>query len=529
MTSSRISYTATPDFCDISLSSGLSRSQMEQSSQPRIVDWDGPNDPDNPFNWTKSRKLVINILCLIATLSCNANATTLTVAWRETNLIYGISDDTFPNSYWGVTSWTLGGSISMAFLLPLTEDYSMRWGYLISYAGLIIFTIPQAVIHNFAGFLVLRFFAGGCVSMVANGVVGMSCDMWNGERSRNLPVSTYITTYLAGAALGPVVGAAILTRLDWTWIIWIQVIFHAALFTLIAIVLKETRGPVILRRRAELIRKQTGQPAIAISDIDSPSALEVLKISLQRPVWMFFTEYVVFTFTMWSSFAVGLVYLFTQSTELVFSELFGWSSVQAGFVQASIAIGMVLAWFANFYGKHLYFASASRNTETVGEPIPEAHLYVSIFGTFIGVLGGMFIYAWTAFEYVPWIGPAIGLAMVGFGINTIVTAVGHYLTSCYARFAVSACGAVGAGENLLASFLPLATMAMYHSLGLHWPSTILGIIAIPLGLAPVIMVIRGQSIRAKSPFIMEARYEAKDMGMHAINESESQELRAVAS
>ncbi|KAG8631155.1 hypothetical protein KVT40_000295 [Elsinoe batatas] len=495
-----------------------------ETPEVTIVDWDGPIDPENPFNWAKSRKVVINVLCLLATLSCNANATALTAAWRVTNPIYGISDETFPNSYWSVTSWTLGGSLFMACLLPLTEDYSLRWGYLISYAGLIIFTIPQAVIHNFGGFLFLRFLAGGCVSMVANCVVGIICDVWGEERSRHLPVSTFITTYLAGTALGPVVGAAILRRLDWTWIIWIQVIFHATLFTLIAIVLKETRGSVILRRRAELTQKRTGRPAVAVTDVNSPPAVEILTISLRRPVWMFLTEYVVFTFTMWSAFSVGLVYLFTQSTEIVFTDLYGWTPLSAGYVQSSIAIGMLIAWVVNFYSERLYFASASRNSEEVGVPIPEAHLYVSIFGTFVGVLGGMFIYAWTAYPTVPWIGPAIGLAMVGFGINTIVTAVGHYLTCCYARFAISACGAVGAGENLFASFLPLATMAMYRRLGLHLPSTILGILAIPLGLAPVIMIIRGRQIRAKSPFIVEARYESKDLGVQGLDIIE-QELR----
>lgn len=25
---------------------------------PNIVDWDGPNDPENPRNWTKTRKMV---------------------------------------------------------------------------------------------------------------------------------------------------------------------------------------------------------------------------------------------------------------------------------------------------------------------------------------------------------------------------------------------------------------------------------------------------------------------------------------
>ena len=35
----------------------------ENHEDPNIVDWDGPNDPENPLNWPESRK-TINLLLL---------------------------------------------------------------------------------------------------------------------------------------------------------------------------------------------------------------------------------------------------------------------------------------------------------------------------------------------------------------------------------------------------------------------------------------------------------------------------------
>ena len=44
----------------------------EKGSQqdPNIVDWDGPNDPENPLNWPTSKKVTaIGVISLITLLS----------------------------------------------------------------------------------------------------------------------------------------------------------------------------------------------------------------------------------------------------------------------------------------------------------------------------------------------------------------------------------------------------------------------------------------------------------------------------
>ncbi|PNS17256.1 hypothetical protein CAC42_6939 [Sphaceloma murrayae] len=472
-----------------------------------IVDWNGPNDPENPFNWSKPRKLLITILCLTATMTCTMNGTALTVAWKDTNEHFGISDEHFPNSYWPVASWTIGGAVFMMVFLPLMEDFSVRWGYLASYVMFLLFVFPQALVQNFAGFIVIRFFAGGFVSLVANCIVGICCDIWEGERGRSVPVASYITVYLSGSSLGPVMGAAVLTTLHWKWIIWIQLIFYTSLLPLFILLLPETRGSNILRARARSLRRNDPTRTFSTTeDLDRSSPLDTLRTSLSRPFHLFFTEWVVFSFTIWSSFAVGLVYLFTQSTEQVFSHLYGWTSIQAGLIQSAIVLGMCLAWIANFYQINLYFASAARNSESPGDPIPEAHLYHSILGCFLGCGGGMFLYAWSSTPSVPWPVPALGLLLVGYGINAIVIAVAAYVTACYSKYAVSAVASVCAGENLFAALLPLAASTMYSKLGFGWASTLLGLFSVVLGGAPVVMLFWGRQIRTRSPFISEARY-----------------------
>lgn len=471
-----------------------------------IVDWNGPCDPDNPFNWSVRRKWIITGVSLFATLTSLLNGTIITVAHEAINNEFGISDATFPNSYWPVASWAIGGAISMMTILPLMEDFGIRWPFLGTYLVFLCFIIPQAVAQNFATLIITRFFAGACVCILATSAGAIICDVWEGDVGRTVPMSLFVTAYLVGSTLGPVIGAAIFEFLSWRWIGYIQLIWNAAFFPMYFVVIRETRGPVILRRRAEAIRAKTGRKAYSKEEIDNTPLMEILVTSIKRPIYMLCTEYVVFSFTCWSAFSIGTVYLFTQSVEQVFAGLYGWNASQAGYVQGAVVIGEILGISGALASSRLYFASASRNKINPGQPIPEARLYVSIFAGFVGVTGGMFIYAWTAYPHISWIAPAIGMGMVGFGINIIVTAIADYVTDSYSMYAASALGVIGLGENVVSAFLPLSAQALYTNLGFHWASTLLAFLGMLLACAPIVLLIWGSKIRANSPFINQAQY-----------------------
>jgi hypothetical protein len=104
----------------------------------------------------------------------------------------------------------------------------------------------------------------------------------------------------------------------------VQLIADAALLPLFWFILKETRGDVILARRAKGLRKQ-GRNAFAKSELNKSSVAEMLKVSFKRPTKMLITEFVVVSFTLWVSFAWGILFLFQSSVAQVFSRPV-WSS-----------------------------------------------------------------------------------------------------------------------------------------------------------------------------------------------------------
>ncbi|KAI7696906.1 MFS general substrate transporter [Hortaea werneckii] len=479
-------------------------------SSPRaditVLSWDSPTDPENPYNWSNTRKWVVTAAALTGTLLGPLNGTSIAIAAQALTNEFSISDTaTFSNSYWPIASWSVGGSLFIIVFLPLMEDIGVRAGYLIFYALFILMIIPQALAPNFAALVITRFISGGCVALLANTIASVIPDVWATDEARSVPVGLYIMLYLVGSTLGPPMFAGVMQHIgNWRWIFYIQLIIYGCFFPFFWFLLRETRGDVILRRRAQKLRKQTGKPVYTKAELDSPPLVPRLLRSMSRPAYLLFTEPVLFASTCWSAFSFGTVFLFTQSIEAVFSGLYGWEEYTVGYVQGAVVIGELIGWLMTLYSSHLYLKSASRNTEMPGKPIPEARLYVSTAASFIGIVGGMFVYAWTSYPYFPWIAPAIGLAMVGCGIQVVVSAVADYITDAYAAsdYAGSAIGAVAAGENTVAGLLPLAAASMYTNLGFQWASTLLAFIALVLSFAPVLFIFKGRTFRERSPFML---------------------------
>ncbi|CAD0110080.1 unnamed protein product, partial [Aureobasidium uvarum] len=345
-------------------SSGRTSDGGKQNNHPsnehgdiEVVDWNGRDDPANP-----------SILTGLPAGSYGAANDQMGSLWH-------VQNEPFPNLAWSTVSWNMGAALFPLLFVPLTEN-------LASYIIFIIFLFPSAFAQNFATMVVTRFIGGGASSVSINLVGGSISDLYRTEKERSIPMSIFGWT--------SVVGGAIQRNLNWRWIYYIQIIFN------------ETRGDVILARRAKKLRKE-GRNAYAKSELNKDNVFEMLKVSFKRPTNMLLTEYTVASFT-------------------TFSTNYGFSVFQTSLIQLSLSVGATIATIVNPIQNQLYLKSARRNKESPGKPIPEARLYFSIPGSLI-FTAGLFVYGWTSYTFVPWIAPAIGIAMVGLGIYSIYQAV----------------------------------------------------------------------------------------------------------
>lgn len=468
-----------------------------------IVTWDGPDDPRDPFNWPLRKKWWAIGLGLSASFVSSMNGTIISVAHKAINEEFHISNATFPNSYWPITSWGIGGALFPLVLFPVMEDFGIRTVFLVTYFFFICLLIPIGLAHNFTTLIVVRFFSGGCVQLLSNVSAGIISNVFEGDRARSVPISLYVAVYLAATSMGPVFGSSIFQFLSWRWIGYIEAIWTGAFFPIFIIGLPESRGSVILLAKAKRLRHE-GKSAYTAEELEHTPLYQVVVKSVQRPLYMLCTEPVVFVATLWAAFSLGTIYLFTQSVEQVYGELYGWDAVQAGYVQISIVIGEIFGWGFCVFTNRWYYASAAQNTETPGIPIPEARLYPSVIGGFFGVTGGMLVYGWTSYSAINWMVPTIGLSMVGFGTTAVVVSIANYLIDAYSKYAASALGAVGLVENTSIAFLPLAATAMYTNLGFQWASSLLAFRSLALVATPFAVLKWGKKIRSRSPFMKEA-------------------------
>lgn len=284
-----------------------------------------------------------------------------------------------------------------------------------------------------------------------------------------------------------------------------QIVFYSALLPVLYLLLPEVRPDVIIAHHSKALNDDS-DTTDAKSRKKSMSLKVILKETLVRPTRMLCTEGVVLSFGLWSAFCIGTAFMFTQSIVQVYSGLYNWTYFGTGLVQSAIVVGELLGLVASLYQDRLYLRSANNNSEDPGQPVPEARLYLSIPASFIGLMGGLFFFAWTSYSDIPWIVPSIALGFVGFGMFCSTAAVTTYVVDAYAKYAASAVAGIAFLENFMAAFLPLATQSMYRALGFQWASSLLGFVALALSCIPLILLRYGRSIRARSPFMGQSGY-----------------------
>lgn len=339
---------------------------------------------------------------------------------------------------------------------------------------------------------------------------------------------------LTGTGLGPLVSGFISQHISWRWVFWMQVIVFGVVMAAVILIFKETRGNVLLSRKAAAINTYLEQvenagfyPPIGVFDPASageekntncpPSKAGVqhlrfkvaadenrhsvgrlIYLSLTTPFHLLFTEPVVFFFSLWVAFAWGILYMSFDDIPLVFGAR-GFTTEQIGAVYGALAVGSILGMVVSIYQEK----TAKRYFKDLNIfSTPEGRLYFACIESALLPIG-LFWFGWTSFQNTPWIVPALALGCAQMGIFSIYLAVFNYLADVYHRYASSALAAQSFCRNMLAAIFPLFTQAMFRRLGTPGASSLLGGVSALLTVVPWILVFFGPKIRKRSKFASE--------------------------
>ncbi|KAK4163831.1 fluconazole resistance protein 1 [Cladorrhinum sp. PSN259] len=458
-----------------------------------IVGWEDQDDPAMPLNWpTRKKWIIVGLLSVITFLTPFASSI---VAPGVSSIMKEFDNHSEIVGTFIVSIYLMGYVVGPLFLAPLSEIYGRK--QVLTAANVIFCSmhIGCALAPNMAALIVFRFLTGiggaGCLTLGA----GIIADVFRTDE-RGFAIGIYTLGPLIGPTIGPILGGFIAESIGWRWDFWLVLIIGSTVTILTELVNKETNPRVLIERKLEAVKKETGRTDLR-SCYEKPGAekfsrRQVLINGLVRPTKMLFLSPLVFLISLYLAFTYGTLYLLFTTIPTVFMETYGWDIGVTGLVYLSLGVGNIGGWA---------FVTARSDKDVVrrtkandGVFIPEFRLPITIwFSLFVPMT--FFWYGWSTHFHTHWIIPTIGLFPFTFGIVGIFLPLTTYLVDCYPMYAASAIAANTVFRSLAGVLLPLAGPPMYDTLGLGWGNSLLGFLCVLLIPVPLLLYKFGAKLR----------------------------------
>ncbi|KUI72747.1 hypothetical protein VM1G_08300 [Cytospora mali] len=463
---------------------------VEHDGKEYIILEFATGDKANPYNWDAwYKRCVTGMLCLMTLfigLATTAYSSGIGSMVKELNTTTEMGE-------LGLFTFNFACAVAPMVLAPFCELVGRKIIYAGAFLCFTLLFIGLALAQNIGTIIGLRTLLGlfGCVGTILVG--GTFDDMYvPHERSRPMALFSWIAIF--GTVAAPIYAGFIDQAIGWRWIEGIQGLANVPLLICIFIFFPETRGGVALHKRAKALRAATGDERyVAEGDIYTPDIKSMLKASSLKAIKMLVTEPVVFAFGLWIAFCWGVTFMFLSVIPITFTEKRGWSEGVSGLPYISLAVGATIGW--GFH--HFQMRKYDRLTASDAVVTPEARLYGAMFGA-IWLPVGLFIYSFTQYGFLSWVGPVIALAPITIGIYFVFESTYSYTADCYGESASSAIAGQGLMRNALGAVTPLFSTQFFHNVGSQYAGLILALVGTGLSLIPFVMFKFGHKLRARS-------------------------------
>lgn len=467
-----------------------------------IVDWDGDDDPENPFNWPMYQKVFFVAELMFLTVSVYMASAIYTPGAEEImqDLNVGRVVSLLP-----LTLFVIGYAVGPMVLSPMSENaiFGRTSIYIVTLFLFVILQIPTALVGNIAGLCVLRFLAGFFASpALATG--GASIGDVITMPWMPVGIAAWSVGAVCGPSIGPLIGSVFTHVFDWRWTFWIMLIISGTCLILLTFFLPETYSHTLLTRKAKRLRKVTGNERIvSAGELTNKSltARELAIDTLWRPIEITIKEPVVLLIDVYIALVYAIMYLWFEAFPIVFLEVHHFTLIEMGVCYVGIIIGVLTA--AGFYIPIIY----SRFTKVLlgGNMVnPEVFIPPAIVGSVMMPIG-IFIFGWTSAADIHWIGPVIGSAVFAFGAFVIFQTLFNYLGMSFYRFLASVFASNDLFRSAVAGAFPLFGAPLFSNLAtprfpVAWGSSVLGFISVAMILIPVFFQLNGPKLRASSKY-----------------------------
>jgi multidrug resistance protein len=195
--------------------------KAEDTRDPNVVSWDGPDDPEKPTNWPKTFRWImitlVSSVTFVAGLSSSIFAPGVPALMEEfhtTNSILGTLV---------VTIFVLGLATGPLVFGPLSELYGRLVVQHVGNFGFLIWTIACGLATNMNMLIGFRLLQGIFAAVPLTNGGGVIADIVRQEE-RGFALAMFTLGLLAGPVIGPVAGGFLAAAKGWRWAFWISAI-----------------------------------------------------------------------------------------------------------------------------------------------------------------------------------------------------------------------------------------------------------------------------------------------------------------
>lgn len=467
----------------------------EKGQDKLVVDWYGPDDPENPMNWPRAKRFFVTFEICLLTFSVYIGSAIYTAGILDVTRVFGVSTVA---ATLGLTLFVLGYALGPMIWAPMSEipQIGRNPVYIGTLFVFVLLQIPTALAVNFGMLLAFRFLTGfiGSPSLATGGAsIG---DMYTPSK-RTYGITVWGLAAVCGPVLGPLVGGFAVEARGWTWTIWELMWLSGFAFVFLVLLMPETSSANILYRRARRLRKITGnQQLISEPELEGAdmTGKDIIMMTLVRPFTLSLLEPICFCLNLYIALIYGLLYIWFESFPIVFIEIYGFSLGTQGLAFLGILIGAFVVVPPFVWYQHKYIEPKFNEN---GELTPEWRLPPSFVGAFCIPIC-LFWFGWSARADVHWIMPIIGSSFFSIGAFLLFNSVLNYLGDAYPKYAASVLAGNDFFRSMFGAGFPLFARAMYSRLGVNWASSTLAFLSIAFIPIPFVLFKYGRYIRAKS-------------------------------
>ncbi|KAK5174715.1 uncharacterized protein LTR77_001797 [Saxophila tyrrhenica] len=459
-------------------------------------DWNGPDDPDNPRNFSLLRRtlstIAIMFLAFVSTFAAAIYSAGITGVTQDLHVSEELA--ILPLSLFSV-----GLALGPLIGAPLCETLGRKVVFLTTTPIFALFTLGAGFSSSIPSLTVCRFFAGLFAAPAVGNASATIIDYTAG-RYRAITMAFYYSIPQLGAVFGPLVGGFAANGKDWRWTQWV-IIFFIVAFYIPIIFTRETYKKTILQRRAKRLNIP-GPPKEDLAPL--PFLRHFVRTQLIRPLHMLFTEPIVTLVCLYSGFLFGLLYLFIVASPWVYRHYYAFTPTGINLSFLGLGAGVAIAPLPLIAIDHyIYQPRLARHlaSHEPDEPFPsENRLFGAMTAAFVqpaALLG----FAWSVRPEVHWIVPILFQTLTMLASVMIYSSVNLFMMDTYgALYGASAAGASMMSRYIISAAFPLFALQLYRGLGVGWATSLLAFCTLAMAPIPLLFYRCGERLRGRTKY-----------------------------